>query len=904
MNGNPVSELAKAYEPAAVETRWYRTWREKGYFRGDERTPGEPFSMVIPPPNITGSLHLGHALNNTIQDILCRVNRMLGRPTLWIPGTDHAGIATQNDVERQLAAEGTDRRSLGRERFVERVWSWRKESGGTITRQLARLGVSCDWERERFTMDDGLSRAVREVFVTLYEEGLVYRDRYLINWCPRCRTALSDLEAEHQPVDGNLWHLRYRGADGSAGVVVATTRPETLLGDTAVAVHPDDERHRGLVGKEVVLPILGRKIPVIADETVSREFGTGAVKITPGHDPNDFLIGKRHALPMISVMDAEARMTAEAGPYAGLDRDECRKRIVADLQRDGLLERVEPHAHAVGHCYRCRTVVEPMLSVQWFVKVGPLAAPAIAAVREGRTRFVPEHWEKVYFGWMENIRDWCISRQLWWGHQIPAWYCVACDGAEILGGTTDEGLLVTERATPIVSRNDPTACPRCGGTKLVRDSDVLDTWFSSALWPFSTMGWPERTLTLARFYPTSVLVTSFDIIFFWVARMMMMGLHFMGEVPFRDVYVHALVRDESGQKMSKSKGNVIDPLEILDRYGTDALRFTLVALSAMGRDIKLSEDRVEGYRNFANKIWNAARFVLMNVREASPREWTLPAPEEDLTAADRWILHRLAIATRSVREAIDGYRFNEAAAALYQFLWGEYCDWYLELAKITMAEPRRRELTVRVLVGVLERFLRCLHPFMPFLTEELWQALPGERPAPSIMIASYPEADPLWLAETAAAADLETLIAAVRSVRNIRADLNVPVAAELALLVFGGERLRPFETYVRRLAGVSTIEYRREAERPKGAATAIVDGMELAIPLRGVIDDPAAEIARAEKQIDKIVKEARGIEAKLANPQFLERAPAEIVEKEREKLSELGARRAKLEGAIERLRAL
>ncbi len=896
-------ELSKTYEPAAVEDKWYRAWRERGYFHGDELRSGKTFSMVMPPPNITGSLHMGHALNNTIQDILCRYHRMRGDVTLWIPGTDHASIATQYVVERQLAAEGTDRRALGREKFVERVWSWRKESGSTITRQLARLGVSCDWERERFTMDEGLSRAVREVFVTLYEQGLVYRDRYLINWCPRCRTALSDLEAEHQETSGELYHLRYPYADGSGAIVVATTRPETLLGDTAVAVHPEDERYRDKVGKQVILPALGRRIPIIADPVVSREFGTGAVKITPGHDPNDFLTGKRHGLPIVSVMDEEARMTAEAGRYRGLDRYECRKQLVADLEAEGLVEKIEPHQLAVGQCYRCRTVVEPLLSVQWFVKVGPLAAPAIAAVRDGRTRFVPEHWEKVYFGWMENVRDWCISRQLWWGHQVPAWYCLDCNRGAIRG-EAGQGTLVSEHATPIVSRTEPTDCPRCHGKNLVRDSDVLDTWFSSALWPFSTMGWPDKTATLERFYPTSALVTGFDIIFFWVARMMMMGLHFMNDVPFREVYVHALVRDEQGQKMSKSKGNVIDPLELLDRYGTDALRFTLVALSAMGRDIKLSEDRVEGYRNYANKIWNAARFVLMNAAGEQTGSGGLPLPADDLTLADRWILHRLAAVSAEVRTALESYRFNEAASALYRFLWSDYCDWYLEMAKISLAEPVRRATTLGVLVGVLERFLRLLHPFMPFLTEDLWQALPTTKTVESIMIATYPEADADWLRADVDAMD--TVIEAIRAVRNVRADLNVAPSSAIDLVVFGGggRRLEPHEGYLRRLAGVGAIDYRDGGERLKGAATVVVDGLELAIPLRGLIEDPAAEIARNRKQLEKLDKEMRGIAAKLANPQFLERAPAEIIEKEREKERELAERRASLERNVERLSAL
>jgi valyl-tRNA synthetase len=896
-------ELPKTYEPSSVEDKWYRLWSERGYFRGDEARGGRAFSMVIPPPNITGSLHMGHALNNTIQDILSRYHRMLGDVTLWIPGTDHAGIATQNVVERQLAAEGTDRRALGRERFVARVWSWRKESGSTITRQLARLGVSCDWERERFTMDEGLSRAVREVFVRLYEQDLIYRDRYLINWCPRCRTALSDLEAEHQETAGELYHLRYPYADGSGAIVVATTRPETLLGDTAVAVHPDDERYRDSVGKQVILPALGRRIPIIADASVSREFGTGAVKITPGHDPNDFLTGKRHGLPMISVMDEEARMTPEAGPYRGLDRYECRKRLVADLEAEGLVEKIEPHQLAVGQCYRCRTVVEPLLSVQWFVRVGPLAARAIEAVRDGRTRFVPEHWEKVYFGWMENIRDWCVSRQLWWGHQIPAWYCRDCDENAVHGDGVD-GFVVSERAVPIVSREDPTECPRCRGSTLIRDSDVLDTWFSSALWPFSTMGWPEQTATLSRFYPTSVLVTGFDIIFFWVARMMMMGLHFMNDVPFRDVYVHALVRDEQGQKMSKSKGNVIDPLELLDRYGTDALRFTLVALSAMGRDIKLSEERVEGYRNYANKIWNAARFVLLNVGAEQSATIRLPLPADNLTLADRWILHRLAVVSAEVRAALDSYRFNEAASALYRFLWSDYCDWYLEMAKISLGEPDRRATTLGVLVGVMERFLRLLHPFMPFLTEELWQALPASKDTESIMIAAYPAAEADWLRADVDAMD--TVIETIRAVRNVRADLNVAPSAAIELVVFGGgrRRLEPHEGYVRRLAGVKTIDYRDGGERPKGAATVVVDGLELAVPLRGLIEDPAAEIARNRRQLEKLDKEMHAISAKLANPQFLERAPAEIVEKERGKARELGERRASLERSLERLSAL
>jgi valyl-tRNA synthetase len=914
-----VTELAKAYDPTAVEERWYRVWRERGYFHADETRDGKTFSMVIPPPNITGSLHMGHALNNTIQDVLARYHRMLGDVALWIPGTDHAGIATQNVVERQLAAKGLDRRALGREKFVETVWSWKKESGSTITRQLARLGVSCDWQRERFTMDEGLSRAVREVFVSLYEEGLIYRDRYLINWCPRCQTALSDLEAEHQELNGNLWHIRYHRADGKGAIVVATTRPETLLGDTAVAVHPDDERWRDWIGTELVLPVLGRRIPVIGDDTVSREFGTGAVKVTPGHDPNDFLIGRRHKLPMISVMDTSARMNAEAGPYAGLDRFEAREKIVAQLETEGLLEKVEPHKHAVGHCYRCRTIVEPMLSVQWFVKIEPLAKPAIAAVREGRTRFVPDHWEKTYFTWRENIRDWCISRQLWWGHQIPAWYCRTCDGAEIFGAAsppaapggatsrrevTDE-LVVTERARPIVAREEPKTCPRCGKQDLVRDSDVLDTWFSSGLWPFTTMGWPEQTKTLERFYPTSVLVTGFDIIFFWVARMMMFGLHFMKEVPFRTVAVHALVRDEQGQKMSKSKGNVIDPLAVLDRFGTDALRFTLVAISAMGRDVKLSEDRVEGNRNFANKIWNAARFVLMSVGGRQVGGKPLPTPGGDLTLADRWILHRLAVATTEVRDAIEGFRFNEAAAALYRFLWNEYCDWYLEIAKVDLAGPRA-ETTLAILVGALERFLRLLHPLMPFLTEELWQALPKPAgSAASIMIAPYPTPEAAWLAEGAGAAEMERVIEVVRSIRNLRADLNVPPKARPRVEIFPSAEatrlLGPSADVIRQLAGVGDLAF--PGERSPNGVTAVAGELEIVLLVAGLIDT-AAESERLDREIKKLDKEAERILGKLGNASFLERAPEDIVEAERAKAAELSEKRKKLDRSLAELRVL
>jgi len=700
-------ELAKGYEPHDVEKRWYAEWEAKGYFRAEDTSNLKPYSIVIPPPNVTGALHMGHALNNTLQDILCRWKRMQGYNVLWMPGTDHAGIATQNVVERQLAAEKQDRHDLGREKFIDRVWRWKAESGGRIISQLKRLGASCDWERERFTMDEGLSRAVRTVFVKLYEDGLIYRDNRLINWCPRCHTALSDIEVEHEDKKGHLWHIRYPVA-GQPGrfVTVATTRPETMLGDTAVAVHPEDERYLDLVGKSVILPLVNREIPVVADDYVEREFGTGVVKITPAHDFNDFEVGLRHGLDRINVFDESGIINAAGRQYEGLDRFAARQKIVADLEAAGLLEKIDDHALSLGGCYRCKTVVEPYLSLQWYVKVAPLAERALAAVREGKTRIVPKQWENTYYDWMENIRDWCISRQIWWGHRIPAWFCDHC--GEI-----------------IVGMEDPTHCLKCGSDELRQETDVLDTWFSSALWPFSTMGWPERTPLLNTFYPTTCLVTGFDILFFWVARMMMMGLHFMDEVPFTDVYIHALVRDAHGQKMSKSKGNVIDPLTVIDQYGTDAFRFTLAAFAAQGRDIKLAEERIAGYRNFCNKVWNAARFTLMNLEGFDPVGMKLA--ELPLSEGDKWILHRLNETARTVNETLAEYRYNESAMALYQFTWSEFCDWYLELSKqdIYNGAPERKLTARYVLWYTLENLLRLLHPFMPFITEEIWQALPG-----------------------------------------------------------------------------------------------------------------------------------------------------------------------------------
>ncbi len=880
------------YDPHAIEKKWYARWESEGRFHADPRSPRPPYTIVIPPPNVTGSLHMGHALNNTLQDALIRYKRMDGYEALWQPGTDHAGIATQNVVERMLAEEGTTRQEVGRDAFVERVWRWREESGGTIIGQLRRLGASCDWERERFTLDEGLSRAVREVFCRLYDEGLIYQGDYIINWCPRCHTALSDLEVEHRDAAGHLWHLRYPLKDGSGAVTVATTRPETMLGDTAVAVHPDDDRYRDLVGRTLVLPVVGREIPIIADDAVDPAFGTGAVKVTPAHDPNDFAMGERHGLERVRVIGEDGTMTPAAGDaYAGLDRYACRQRLVADLEADGHLAGVDDHAHAVGECYRCHTVIEPLVSRQWFVRIQPLADRAIEAVRGGRTRIVPAQWEKTYFHWMENIRDWCISRQIWWGHRIPAFTCNAC------GELT-------------VAREDPDACPACGSADLVQDSDVLDTWFSSALWPFSTLGWPDDTPELRKFYPTSALVTGFDILFFWVARMMMMGLWFMDEVPFRDVYIHALVRDEKGQKMSKSKGNVIDPLEVIDRFGADAFRFTLVAFAAQGRDIRLSVDRIEGYHRFVNKLWNAARFALMNLADLDPAAPEVPVDE--LSVADRWILTRLRDATAAVRAHLDGYEFDKAAGAVYQFLWHELCDWYIEMAKRPLysdGAPGARLAAQQTLVRAFDGVLRLLHPFMPFVTEELWHRFPwpaflGDRPD-TLITAPFPRPDRMP-ADDAARDRIETVKAAVSAIRNVRGEMNVPPSRRLEAHVRGDaaavDVLRGEADTVTALAGLDRLWFlAADAPRPPQSAAAVAPGLEIFVPLAGVVDF-AAEERRLTKEIARLEADEARIAGKLANPRFLERAPAAVVDKERAKAEEAREALAKLRASLERVR--
>jgi valyl-tRNA synthetase len=876
------TELPKAYAPKDAETRWYDVWMQRGYFHADVTGPRPAFSIVIPPPNVTGSLHMGHAFNNTLQDILTRWRRMEGDNTLWLPGTDHAGIATQYVVERLLAGEGLDRRTIGREAFLQRVWAWKEESGGTIIRQLQRLGASCDWDRERFTMDAGLSAAVREVFVRLYEEGYIYRGHYIIHWCPRCLTALSDLEVEYEETAGHLYYIRYPLEDGSTALVVATTRPETMLGDTAVAVHPDDQRYQHAHGKACVLPILGRRLPVLADAYVDPAFGTGALKVTPAHDANDFVIGQRHGLDQIQVMDEHAVMNAAAGPYQGLDRHACRQRLVRDLEQQGWLEKVEAYQHAVGHCYRCATVVEPYLSEQWFMRMQDLAAPAIEAVQTGRIRILPSAYANTYFEWMQHIRDWCISRQLWWGHRIPVWYCIDCDAV-------------------IVARQDPTACTSCGGSRLEQDPDVLDTWFSSGLWPFSTMGWPEPTRELEVYYPTSVLVTGFDILFFWVARMIMLGLKFMGDVPFRDVYIHALVRDAEGQKMSKTRGNVIDPLVMIDSYGADALRFTLTALAVQGRDVRLAEERIAGYRHFMNKLWNAVRFCLQNLAGYDPTQIDPAQLQPEL--ADGWIRSRLQRIITDVRQALQDYAFNEAAHILYHFVWHELCDWYIELAKQRLRGAGRPRLTAQhTLATVLDQTLRLLHPIIPFITEELWQHLP--QATESLVIAPYPTPDPAQV-DAEAETQMQLLMDVVSAIRNIRGEVHVAPSQRIEALIRTADAaqaslLQQHADYLTSLATLRNLVVDAMVTRPEAAATAVVAGMDVYVPLAGLVDF-AKEKLRLEKDLHKLNQEVLQADKKLGNANFLTRAPAAVVAKEQAAQTERQDTMQRLHNALERL---
>jgi valyl-tRNA synthetase len=831
---------------------------------------------------------MGHALNNTMQDILCRYRRLKGDNVLWMPGTDHAGIATQNVVEKSLAQEGTDRHQLGRDKFIESVWQWREKYGSAIINQLKRLGASCDWKRERFTMDEGLSRAVRKVFVQLYEEGLIYRGNRIINWCHRCHTALADLEVEHEEHNGHLYHIRYPYPDGSGGIVVATTRPETMLGDTAVAVHPEDERYRNIEAETVILPLMNREIPIIRDSYVDMSFGTGGLKITPAHDPNDFEIGARHNLASVKVISDAGNMTAAAGEFEGMDRFECRDAVVAELERQGLLVKVEPYQHSVGHCYRCKTVVEPNLSKQWFVSVKPLAAKAIAAVENGQTRIIPEMWTNTYYDWMNNIRDWCVSRQIWWGHQIPAWTCEGCDKI-------------------VVAMEAPQTCSDCGGNNLVQETDVLDTWFSSALWPFSTMGWPDETPLLKTFYPTSVLVTGFDILFFWVARMMMMGIHFMDDIPFEDVYVHALVRDEDGKKMSKSKGNVIDPLDVIERYGTDAFRFTLAAFAAQGRDIKMSEKRVDGYRHFINKLWNAARFSLMHL-DRGYDDLNL----KNLSLPDQWIFSRLGRVTEEVADALDGYRFNEAAGTLYNFVWHEFCDWYLEAIKPALYDkegPQAKESTRAVLWGVLRDTLVLLHPFIPFVTEEIWAHMPGTNG--SIMKAAYP-AQAVDAAGTKLLQESEAkmgiLMGVITGIRNVRGEMNIsPTMALQVLIQSEDEKTRKImeahRDLIINLARLSSLEVQNAGQKPKSSATAVVNSASIFVLLEGIIDF-AKETKRLEKEIKKLAAELMTVAKKLHNEGFLSKAPADVIEKVKEKQGALLEKQQKIQTNLDRIKAV
>ncbi|MCS0504686.1 valine--tRNA ligase [Ancylobacter mangrovi] len=940
--------LDNRFDPAAVEDRIYQAWVDAEAFKAGraERVGAEPYCIVIPPPNVTGSLHMGHALNNTLQDILCRFERMRGKDVLWQVGTDHAGIATQMVVERQLAERQLPgRRDMGRAAFVEKVWAWKEESGGTIINQLKKLGASCDWSRERFTMDEGLSRAVLKVFVRLYKEGLIYKDKRLVNWDPKFQSAISDLEVLQVEVKGHLWHFRYPLADGVTYqhpivfdendqpvefetrdyIVVATTRPETMLGDTAVAVHPEDPRYQGLVaaGAKVRLPLVGRLIPIVADEYSDPTKGTGAVKITPAHDFNDFEVGRRHELAMINVLDSEARLTlvgngdfldgVQPGPdldiVLGLDgqsREAARKAIVALMEERGLLDQIEPHAHTVPHGDRSNVVIEPWLTDQWYVDAHTLAQPALAAVREGRTTFVPKNWEKTYFEWLENIQPWCISRQLWWGHQIPAWY--GPDGSVFVEETEEEavaaalahcvqnGIVTDEEARALAADADRRAA------LITRDEDVLDTWFSSALWPFSTLGWPDETAELKRYYPTSVLITGFDIIFFWVARMMMMGLHFMDdEVPFKDVYIHALVRDEKGAKMSKSKGNVIDPLDLVATYGADALRFTLAAMAAQGRDIKLATSRVEGYRNFATKLWNAARFAEMNgcKREPSFR------PRNAESTLNRWILGEMQKTSAEITQALEAYKFNEAAGAAYRFVWNIFCDWYLELAKPVFMSPGGgwKEETRATTAFVLDEILKMLHPFMPFLTEELW-GLTGDAGAPRatmLALAEWPA--PAGLEAAGAEAELGWLIDLVTEIRSVRAEMNVPAGAQLPLVLVGaGEETRDrvviWHDALTRLARLSSVVF--EPEAPAGSAQIVVRGETVALPLAGFID-MEAEATRLTKELKKAADDIARVDAKLGNADFIRRAPEEVIEEQRERREGAEARAAKIREALSRL---
>ena len=868
-------ELAKTYEPQEVEDRIYRFWEEGGYFHAEAHPDKKPYTIVMPPPNITGQLHMGHALDETLQDILIRWRRMQGYEALWVPGTDHASIATEAKIVEAMAKEGLTKEDLGREGFLERAWAWKETYAGRIEQQLKKLGSSCDWERERFTLDEGCSKAVREVFVRLYEKGLIYRGERIINWCPHCKTSISDAEVEFEEKDAFFYHLRYPIEGTGEYLELASTRPETMLGDTAVAVHPDDERYKALVGKNVILPLVNKAIPVVADTYVEMDFGTGVVKITPAHDPNDFEVGLRHGLPVITVTTEDGHMNELAGKYAGMTLMDCRKAVVKDLEDGGYLVKTEPLKHNVGSCYRCRTVIEPRVSQQWFVKMKPLAEPAIEAVRSGRTKFVPERFDKVYYNWMENIRDWCISRQLWWGHRIPAWYCPDC--GEI-----------------VVSREDPAACPKCGSTALKQDEDTLDTWFSSALWPFSTLGWPDKTPELAYFYPTSTLVTGYDIIFFWVARMIFSGVEHMGEAPFDTVLIHGLIRDAQGRKMSKSLGNGVDPLEVIAQYGADALRFMLATGNSPGNDMRFTTEKVESSRNFANKLWNAARFILMNLGDGDIE----PGLPDTLTLEDKWILSKFNSLARAVTDNLEKFELGLAVQKLYDFIWDQFCDWYIELCKARLQGEKAADAR-RVLVFVMTRTLSLLHPFMPFVTEEIWQSLPHEGEA--LIRAPWPVYDEA-LAFPAEEKEMERVMDAIRAIRNRRAEMNVPPSrkAEVYVETAFADTFHTGAPFIQRLASASAVRVGESFEVP-GAVKIVTADATIQIPMDELVDR-AAELARLSKERESVQKQLDGAQARLNNPAFTSKAPEAVVATARENAERLAEKLALLDQTIESYR--
>ncbi len=880
------SDIPSVYNPKVVEEKWYRFWLEKDYFKAKNQFNKEKnYSIVIPPPNVTGSLHIGHALNNTLQDILIRWKKMQGYNTLWLPGTDHAGIATQNVVEREIAKDGKNRYDLGREEFLERVWQWKEKYGNNIINQLKKLGFSCDWSRLRFTLDEGLSKAVRRVFVQLYREGLIYRENYVINWCPRCQTALADIEVDSVEEDSNLYYIDYPIKDSEEVISVATVRPETMLGDTAVAVHPDDKRYKKYIGKTAILPLVGRELPIIADNYVDPEFGTGAVKITPAHDLNDFELGKRHKLQIINLLNDDGTMNEQAGEYKGLSVLECREKVIKELKEKGYLKKIEDYQHSIGHCYRCGTIIEPYLSKQWFVKMKELALPAISAVEEGKIEFIPSRWDKVYYEWMRNIKDWCISRQLWWGHRIPVWYCQDCLELN-------------------VEENKPSFCKKCGSHNLVQDPDVLDTWFSSALWPFSTLGWPEETDDLKCFYPTSVLVTGFDIIFFWVARMIMMGLKFCGEVPFKKVYINPLIRDAEGKKMSKSKGNVIDPLTIVEEYGSDALRFTLASLTIQGNYICLSEERIKGFRNFTNKIWNVSRFSMMNLKDFS-----IDKIEKDklkMTLSDKWIISRLNRAIKKTNDYLNEFKFGEAAKNIYEFSWNEFCDWYIEFIKSRLYQEEdkiSKETAQYILWVTLENTLKLLHPFMPFITEEIWQKIPHK--GESIIISSWPQYN-IESVDKDAEEKMSKIMDIIRTIRNIKSDMNIPYSKKIDLYLNIAQDnnllklIKDNTYYIESLVKIESLNIGTNITKPPYSATGILEGIEIFIPLKDIINI-SEEITRLEKKLLKVKKELDVVCRKLNNQDFLSKAPVEVIEKEEVKADELKDIKERLENHLKTL---